>query len=116
MSVDQWLQFGIALPGVISLIGMGVIWFTRSTSKTEASDAVSPLRDDIDDIKGRVIALETKCKMCPNPEGVNELAVKVAEFGGELKAVKATLDAMGHEMKGMHAAVDRVNDYLLSRT
>lgn len=66
----------------------------------------------MDRIDGRVAKLEISLEAMPGKDDVHSLRLLLADMGGEMKAIHATMGGMSETMKRLENSVARHDDHL----
>lgn len=101
---------------IVALCGLLWLWLQVKIGKEFATKtAVNKLFDRVAVIEAanihqehRLVTIENRLEELPDKEALHKLSIRTEQLGGDLKAVKASLDSI-------EASNRRIEDYLLSR-
>lgn len=132
--IIDWTAVVEGALGIFSVCGMGVALWVRSTTLTQITTtitgsckdgsinsaidakverAVSHLYDRINGHEGRLTRVEAALADLPRSKDVHEIAIKVTEMVGELKAVRTELHSQGERSKRQEQQLDKVEAWAI---
>jgi hypothetical protein len=113
-TADTIAVIALVLSALSALATIG-LYVMRNTSKDEASEAVAPLKEKMDDHEGRLIKIEAQCGGCPTGRDLNKLYVQLERMGGDVKAMSVEIKALHESQERTEKAVQLLNETMLSR-
>lgn len=69
----------------------------------------------LSDLSIRMTVAESRLEAMPSAEAVHDLALRLSELSGDVKAVSARLDGVDGSLKGLQATSARLENYLLTQ-
>lgn len=101
---------GVALP-VFS-----IIYTIIATRRKDLEARLHAGSERIDGLELRIQSVEQTVRDMPGRSDLHQVAIAMAEMGGDMKAMQATLMAMADSVKRTEGIVSRHEDYLREKT
>jgi len=112
----NWLE--TAWPGIILgvnlLFGWG-LWSIRQTIDRKLSDGLKQIFGRLDAHEGRITRVEERVQSGPSDRDIGMIREQLAGLHGDLKAATATMNGITDGQRALHAATNRLNEYLLNQ-
>lgn len=130
----DWTAIVEGALGIFSVCGMGVALWVRSTTTTQITATItgsckegsinsaidakiervaSHLYDRINGHEGRLTRVEAVLADLPRKNDMHDIAIKVTEMVGELKAVRSELHSQGERSKRQEQQLDKVEEWAI---
>ncbi|MGA7673530.1 MAG: DUF2730 family protein [Rhizomicrobium sp.] len=110
-TISNLIQAGLA---ILSVAALGFGFYVRSTARKQIDEAIAPINETLGEHHDRLVKLEAHWETLPTRDDFHKMAVQFTEVVGEMKAIKARMEAIGDTVKATQSSVQRVNDYLLN--
>lgn len=108
MGEIEWTAAAFAL-SLLSMLLSSVAWVHgRISRRHQATD------DDLHALETRVATFEARLGYAPSADQVHNLDRHIVELGGDVKALKATMEGFSGSLGSIAKMVDRHEDHLLA--
>tara|TARA_R110000787_G_scaffold26344_28_gene73766 strand:+ start:1852 stop:2202 length:351 start_codon:yes stop_codon:yes gene_type:complete len=100
---------------LVALAAAAGAWlYARSVKKAQAGKGeIAALTKEVMTLDKRLDRAEARLEDSPTSKAIHELALSVTEFSGDLKAITARMDGMGHIVDRLEAVAARQEDYIM---
>jgi len=100
----------ISVPVILSIATIVFTYFR--TRRADVEERFTKLAEESTRIKERVGALEETVRGMPGKDDVHQLHLMLAEMGGDMKAMRATMRGMAESLTRTENIVSRHEDHL----
>lgn len=107
------------LSGVVAAVAAVIAWTARQAVKdartTEAAAKVAPLEKQVEDLRGRLRALEDKVHAQPTTEMVHAIQLTIAEIKGQLMVIGSEVKSIAASAAASTEATNRLEEFFIAK-
>lgn len=107
------------LSGIVAGVAAFLAWNARQAVKdartTEAAAKVAPLEQKVEELRGRLRALEDKVHAQPTTEMVHAIQLTIAEVKGQLMVIGSEVKSIAASAAASTEATNRLEEFFIAR-